>query len=432
MTRGWDLGAQFVGITTFSTLGLPEFLRTSFRSLMPSESFDKIDRLVASTQDLLTKPDSEEAQVLAEVARLCFGLSVILQSGASAIRSQVLPERIYLDSNIVLCAITEGHPLRPVYYNTIRALVHASSQSGRKCELLVATEFLNEIVHHRERAIEMVTALNLEAPEELESHISYYRAENTNVFVGSYATLVGREQKKVSFGEFLNSVAPYTNETSLQRHLKTLGLGVVEILPSSVAFMPKYRETLSRLSQSYESSYQEGLTRRKPFILIEHEAKQLTQIEVELDRGQHSIFVTADNRLRRILNEERIGKVWNVVLSNFALVGLVELLVGLRTEPEGLARFLWGIAELDEVATLRDFFITRAAKKYDEALLMTLPQFTDELARSAAKNAKLEGINFWSRDIDQKAKAARFLDRLEKEFYSNMAKVIRHSKQQNN
>ncbi|MFY9585528.1 MAG: SIR2 family protein, partial [Candidatus Acidiferrales bacterium] len=234
LQRGSDLGAEFIGKPGRDVADVYDLLRQSLRGLLPNESFERMDRLARAVHDLLRRPDSREARVLSEVARLSFGLNVLLQSGSSALKFTALPERLYFDSNILLCAITDGHPFRPLYVTTFQKLEDATALTGRACELLVAEEFLNEIVSHRRLGIRMIKELGLEDPDKLEKHIRYYNAENTNVFVGAYASWVGRKPEKVSFAEFLEQAAPYDNEKELGRFMEKLGFRTVRISQQSV------------------------------------------------------------------------------------------------------------------------------------------------------------------------------------------------------
>ncbi len=166
--------------------------------------------------------------------------------------------------------------------------------------------------------------------------------------------------------------------------------------------------------------------------MIKHEARQLAQIELELRVGRRSLFVTADRGLRETLGALRIGSVWNAVISHLGLIQLVDLLLGVEAEPRSLARVLWGIMEYNEHAAMRDYFIDLALKRRDEALVMTLPEIIDEFVRGAERSAKLEGIRFYTKQVEDKAKAARFLDRFEQQFFEKMAEAVRRRRMQSN
>lgn len=433
LTRGMDLGAQFAGARPVATKDLYPFITSSFRKALTTDSFERQDRLANAVYDLLRRPDDTEAQILADVARLSFGLNVLLQMGNSALKMEALPERVYFDASILMPAITNGYPARPVYQSTIQKLGQAVAESGKTCELLVSTEFLNEIVFHRTLAVQMVQDLGLDDRERLERHILYYGAENTNVFVGAYGSWVGRqwvggEENIVPFEKFLEEAAPYGNESELGSFIERFGIRTIKVSESDPEFHKVYLEFLGRLSRAYRELEAVRRTREKPQILIQHEAKQLAQIELELKLGRRALFVTADRSLREILGLIRLGGAWNVVISHLGLVQLIDLLLGVDAEPRSFARVLWGILEVEEHAALRNYFIDLALKRYDEALVMALPEIVDEFATDAERAAKLEAIHFSARKIEDKAKAARFLDRFEKQFYEKMAEAVQRRK----
>jgi hypothetical protein len=118
-------------------------------------------------------------------------------------RKFALPERLYLDSNVLLPTITAGHPLRPVYVDTLKRLSEAAASADAPLEVVVSQQFLNEVVSHRGKALELVHGLGLENTEQLAKHILFYDATNTNVFVDAYAPFIGREGNTLSFEKFL-------------------------------------------------------------------------------------------------------------------------------------------------------------------------------------------------------------------------------------
>ena len=79
---------------------------------------------------------------------------------------------------------------------------------------------------------------------------------------------------------------------------------------------------------------------------------------------------------------------------------------------------------------MRDYFVDLALKTFDEARVMTLPQIIGEFVSEAERAAKQEGVKFSTKRVEDKAKAARFLDRFEGKFFENMAEAIRRRKAQ--
>ena len=133
---------------------------------------------------------------------------------------------------------------------------------------------------------------------------------------------------------------------------------------------------------------------------------------------------------REIVGLIRPGSVWNAVISHLGLVQLADLLVGVDADPRSFARLLWGILDVDEHTALRDYFIDLALRRHDEALAMTIPQIIEEFVGDAEKAVKLERVRFFTRAVEDKAKAARFLDRFEKHFFEKMEEAVRRRKVQ--
>lgn len=427
--RGWALGADFAAVKVAGP-DLYELIKKSLRRILTNESLETHARIANALYDLLRRPDEPEARILADIARLSFGLNVILKVGNTALRLEALPERIYLDATILLPAITDGHPFRPVYQSTINKISRAALETGKQCEILVISDILNEVVSHRALAIRMVRELQLEDPEKLERHVLYYGAENTNVFVGAYASWTARQKKARPFKDFLSEVAPYTTESSLATFIARSGIKTVKASTDAVAHKQNYQRTEGWLANAYREFGREGWAREKAYVLIEHEALQLALLESELEAGRSSYFVTADKTLREIVSTTRQGRSWNVVISHVGLVQLADLLLGVEAEPRSLASLMWGIVEVDEHSSLRNYFVNLALKTYDEAIVMNVPQIIEQFADLAEREAKLEGLDLISNLLNDRAKTARFLDRFENEFFQSMAKVIRRRKAQ--
>jgi len=64
-------------------------------------------------------------------------------------------------------------------------------------------------------AIQEVQEQRLEDVDRLRHQMLIYGAGSTNVFIGAYASFVGREGQAIPFGEFLRKVAPYSSESAL-------------------------------------------------------------------------------------------------------------------------------------------------------------------------------------------------------------------------
>ena len=226
LARAWDLASHYSGGASLWVGDLDSIIRQIvFESSKPGLSSSAPGTLERAVRALLVAPDDDEALLLAPLARAAFGVQLLLSSPRSALhRKYSLPQCVYLDANVLMPAITAGHPLRPVYSETLERLSEAAAGVGARFRIAVGEQFLNEIVSHRRLAIRLVEEAHLEEPESIARHIQFHGALNTNVFVGAYASFVGRSRQKLSFNDFLDRVAPYGDEVGLAEYLSGMGI----------------------------------------------------------------------------------------------------------------------------------------------------------------------------------------------------------------
>lgn len=113
------------------------------------------------------------------------------------------PDTVYLDTSVLMPAITAGHPYRDPYWNAIKTV---QDKVGAAAEIYLADVFLEEIYLHRSNAVSLVDELKLNDHKNLKAFISYFSPTNTNVFVGAYSTYVASEDNPASFAKFLRIV----------------------------------------------------------------------------------------------------------------------------------------------------------------------------------------------------------------------------------
>lgn len=254
-------------------------------------------------------------------------------------------------------------------------------------------------------------------------------AERVNVFVGAYATEIARlgPAGSLPFRDFLETVAPYSNETEAQRYLQALGIAVVSSTPKT----PKDQGTLDQVSMKLEGGYDSMAVSNPSFdkapILIKHEARQLALLSTARVAGRRAYFITADKKLRAIVDEEVFGGLRDAVLSPMSFVQLIDLLVGVDIQPSSLARVFWSVRAVDEEGVLRNYLLDLALKNYDAALLLDMGDVLNQTIYTAKKHALLEEVQLMPSDVgDENAgKTTRFLDRVEESFFSEMAKEMK-------
>lgn len=215
IARAWDLAAHFVQARSGALHGVDAAVSRVLESITLPQSI--ATQLKDSVIELLTRPDSREAEVLAELGRLSFAVQLALGDSRTTFSySLSVPQRIYWDASVLMAAIVAGHPLQSVFQPVLERLRSATRESGGQVAIIAPLEFLNEVVTHRQNAIRELESRKLDNPDNLAREAIVFGMENLNVFVGAYATEVGRPKKKIQFQEFLRRVAPYDDEKQLR------------------------------------------------------------------------------------------------------------------------------------------------------------------------------------------------------------------------
>lgn len=425
LLKGWELSASFVGSELRQKENFLREVHDLCRKHCPSQHCELIPGLASSILDLVMRPTAAESKVIADLGRASFAVQLVLSSGSTVLHQlHSLPQAVYLDANVLMPAITDGHPIKPAYADSINALKQSIQRTGMVIEILAAEEFLNEIVTHRRNAISTVRDLNLEEPEELKKIVMLMGAENINVFIGAYASAIGRGGKSVRFVEFLDRVAPYATEDDLRRHLLTMGIATQRLAFDDGAPVQAFHGILHALKSEYASEC-ERAGRVKADVLIEHEARQLARVEVEIRGGRRAIFVTADARLRRIVARLRDRALSGAVFSQSAFIQLVDLMLGVQYDAPSLSRVIWMMNVGDDRETLRNYLINRALSHFDAAKAKAMPEVLDIVVEKAADDAKRERIDLLPSSPSDLARTARFIDRMEDAFFEKMADVMR-------
>lgn len=421
--RAWDVAAHFAGAAVEVPRDIELLIKQSVARHRQSDvELAAAESVARSILDLVLSPGDSESVLLAELGRTAFAVQLVLASPRqSLLADSALPERVYLDANVAMPASTHGHPFRPIYMETIGSLAEAASRTKKSLRIEVGAPFLNEIVSHRRLAIDLARELKLDDPDSLFKHITFMGATNTNVFVGSFASFVGRKKKApFKFGEYLNKYAPYTSEEQLAKFLLTMGIGTAARIDRLK--IPQYSEVLIALRQGYESAHESTGSGFKDPILVEHEAEQLAQLRADISSGIRSVFVTSDNRLRSaIAHTPKLRDIGGCIVSHLGLVALVDFMVGLKPDGRSLARLIWAIPRTSEEEAVRSYLVDRALQQYDAALAMAAQPLVDELTENAVRAAKAEKISLLrSKSGEDAARAARFIDNFEQDFYKKM------------
>ncbi|MBK7672633.1 MAG: SIR2 family protein [bacterium] len=417
IARAWDMAAQLAGAGVSWPSDLDHQISASVATARVGLKEIHEAASIRAILNLLRVPDGEESTRLTSLARVAFGVQLLLASPRQTLlHTHALPQRIYLDSNIVLPLIASGHPLRPAYQDALMRLATAAQAAGTPLQVVVGNQFLNEVVSHRDIAVRMVADLDLEEPERLGRHIAYHGAINTNVFIGAYATFVGRQKDVVGFDEYLRKFAPYTSEEQLAKYLQKQGIGTVDLSPPEER-QQIFIEIRNALESAYENSGDAPRAGRARVLLI-HEAQQLARLSEDVSMGLRSLFVTAHGRFRRVVRgDPRMRELNSQIMSHIGLVALAEVFAGGSTDSRALARLLWTVPAVDSEATLFEYFVDAGLRKYREGLSGDITRAASKAAEEARRQAESEKLQFVGDSVEDIARTAQFLDRFEDRFY---------------
>lgn len=426
LLRGWDLGAHFAGGHSSSTFDAWPQIQQLIGGLAKDVAPDKAKALANAIFDLLRHPEDQESELLADIGRIAFAVEIILKSARYTLQLSFIPESIYVDANVVMPAIVEGHPYSSVYADAISRMNSAANTVGETMRVFTAKGFLNEIINHRNLAIREVQEQGLEDIDRLRHQMLLFGTENINVYIGAYGSYIGRTGKPIAFGEFLRKVAPYNIEKELEIYLSKLGIETRELSFTSEEDRIIYNEVKKSLNAAYEELHETyPFYKGKPQVLIDHEAAQLTRLILDIEAGRKPIFVTADRRLMGLCKGEVLGRCANAIISQMGFVQLVDLILGIDTDKRALGRLFWSIELSSDQIMVRNYLIDLALQHYNEAQAMAMWEVVDQISEDAAKAAEREKIVLFAGREENRARLAAFLDRFEQDFFKKMAEVIR-------
>jgi SIR2-like domain len=425
IARAWDLAPQYAGSVVSRGIPIDDTIEALIQKHVPTHK-NKSLMIRDCFLHLIDYPERAQAQALAEISRTAIAVELLLSSPRRSVwHAYTLPTKLYFDASVLLPAIVKGHPTHEGNVTAILRLKQAVQNTGQVCELAVGTQFLEEILVHRIKAIDMVSQLKLEDPERLAEHIIFYGAENTNVFVGAFSSqFKGTPKERHSFTEFLRQTAPYSTEAELVHHLRQFGISTEKMTFIDVKNI-EFNHIFSNLLDAYEG-FRLPSGRQKDRVLVQHEAQQLTRLFVDAAEGRRSVFVTADARLQRAVQaSDELEKLTGNVLSQIGFIGLVDVLVGLEPDREIFTRLIWATPRSDVEKQIRDYLVTVTLRKYDEAMAMAMPDVITEVVTSARREIELKKDLFrHATDVQEAKTVTEFLDRLENQYFTRMRAVL--------
>lgn len=415
LMRGWDLGAAYASNKPPVDVDIDKLLYQACTFL----SHPEIEKLKRVCVAMLTTPTDAEATILAELGRASFALELAIQSPRNALfHSTVLPQRIYLDANVLMPALTFGHPFYEVYRDTIERLKDAVSKSGGTVQIFAYHGFLNEMVSHRKLAIHSFEEWGDVFLDGVTKEALYYGTSNMNVFVGAYASIAATNGS-MEFPEFLTKYAPYSNEKELAHWLKRQG-----ILVESDSSM---RTTeYSAISLELQKAYSTQLAAGKDMRLIEHDAVQLCRLYADQQRGIRSIFVSADKRLREMVAKGKYATLVEHMISNVGMSQLIDLLVGSgnSSSSRAISKLIWSTSGSSKADEVRQYLVKIALDEYDEALAMEMPKVLDQISEDIIFDLERSGVSGNTDDPSGRRKYLKAIEGYEDKFFQAIRERI--------
>lgn len=419
LQRGWDLGAAFASNRAPEDVNIGKLLHQA----CPLLSLTEIESLKRVCNQMLANPTEEEAKVLVELGRASFALELSIQCPRNTLfHFSVLPEKVYLDANVLMPALTYGHPYHEVYRATIERLRQATAQSVGHLQVIVAYGFLNEMVSHRRLAIEESNEWGESFREGIVKEAVYYGTTNMNVFVGAYANIVQTE-KDLEFSDFLSRYAPYRTEKELAQWVRQRG---IVVLGDNQMRGSKYASISLELQKAYANELASG----KGVRLIEHDAVQISALCSDLAQNKRSILVTADKRLREMVAKGQYKYLVEHMVSNVALTQMIDLLVGNPGEARGLANMLWAARSSTKTEEVRQYLLALALREYDEAMAMEMPAVVEQIAEEAVAEADRLGLKMDTDNASDRRKFLQFVGTFENRFFGAIREQIERRERQ--
>ena len=421
LIRGWDLGAAFAAGQPPEDVDLePIFSRT--RECGCIGALAEKQRILRAATDLFQHPDSEQGRILSELGRISFGVELALEAPHDTLmHALTLPQRIYLDTNILMPAIVPNHRHHRIYSDTIARLLEAASEALVHVDVVISRDFLDEVVGHRRRALEDVALMEPNVRNEIEVEAMFQGAENINVFLAGYVNISpNSEDADIEFSDYLEKYAPYSTIRELEDWLQKRGILVIDrhnLIGDGDSF--------GRILHAMDIAFADlAVRRRRAGALIAHDAVQLAALDNDFRNGRRTIFVTADRQVRDFVSTSRFSHIGNLMMSHVGLIQLVDLLIGTNLDAEALSGLLWSTRVSTRSEQIRNFLIHRALEPYDEALAMAMPQLVDEVSERISRTGDEFGLGWDSDDPNERARIRRHVGSFEDEYFEAMREMI--------
>lgn len=325
---GGNLALTMLHLETASPSLFKQEVDRQLRKPWPKLGDVEREALALAFSDMFQNPQPAEEEIISRLSMTAVAFGLIQALPEASLATDVVPDVIYIDSNIALPLLTRT----PRKDATIRNLLKAAQAQRRM--VLMHEGFLSEIESHYDLAFRRLSEQRLVTVADVTTYLQSLAEpdEFVNVFllmtqhVEAAPTDPAEQVLKKHFGD--------GSQATFARQLQLVGIAITDIIG------PAERENELRhyILTNKQDTYNRGLKARE--ILARNEACQLAVMEVDRAAQRRSWFITDDNQLRVLAHrtEDLANLTLLSLLSSHALLSAVTAGAQLGN---AFARMLW-------------------------------------------------------------------------------------------
>jgi hypothetical protein len=365
-----------------------------------------VEPFVRSILMMIERPEPSYQKMLDFVASVTFAISTVTSdpnviSNAHAIGNG----SIYLDASIAIPWLAFGHPSAGAYDRIVTGMSSIPS--------IVPDFYINEIVSHRNLAIEESKGINLDNPDVLKRYLTFHGSHSVNAYIAGFAGTTRSGYGK-SFKEYLDEHVPFSSDSEATTFLRGKGLIVQPLklaLPGESANIPYIKSMLKEELEKL-NSYRND-------VRIEHDAKMVIALQVmeKTKQDKHS-FVTADRKLIGAVSNLNFGAIAEKMLMPHQAITLSQINKDSIETINGLSRIIWNVRH-DDVSKIEEFYRDRVLQEYEPALLERMDTIVTSIVDEVAKLAKF-GLDDDDHDFQDRVQEFKALEQFEDRFHEKM------------
>lgn len=364
-----------------------------------------------ATWSLFQSPNKREAEILGTISRIAFLTDLSLHNpDLKSFNIKKFIQHVYIDTNILLPAICPYHPRADYYLSMIKR----TQKSGIKTSVSIG--FLEEIVSHRESAIDLFRREFQSREKRFNDYVLYNGSDNINVFLGGFSGWL-RTKKEYDFIGYLKESAPYSNIPQLITYLTEKGIQGSD----PIAELGLETGKIARWNAILKDWYQER-KRHKAKFLLWHEAIQLEALSVENLKGRSTLLLTADKGFIYAAMDAAAkpfldSKVLHYLVMPVQFSYYIDLDEDRKIDWRAYSRILWSKAFKERHEKYNEYFIDRILHEYEPKLVDSLPKILQSIQGEIERAPRLEAE---IGDEETRIKEFKYLEDLDEKFYSIM------------